>query len=215
MTRYLLPLLFLAGCSPASEDPDMGHVDASASDLGHGSAADAADVASAVDASADLRSGCDDVCQTLDVTATVGANMGGFDRAFYGLTAPELADSHAWELHVEVYAGGDDACPEASSPTPDRTLIVTSLPFPEFPGEVSDADGLVVSLLDFQGTLTMEPALAATGESLTFTNWSLCVDCVAGDPNGFLAFDLHAPLTDGLVEGHVYATHCASLDSRP
>jgi hypothetical protein len=206
--------MLLGACS---QEPALA-VDAGTADAAW-DATEAADLATgdtftSPDVAPDAGPRCDAQCRTVALIATVGAASAGFDRAYYGLTAPASSTSGRWEVHVEVHAGGPAGCPTQESPTPDQTLIVTGMTFPEVPLTVTDADGLVVSLLDFSGALTAEPVLRANGEELTWIQWDLCTDCEGDDPNGFLAFDLAAPLDAGRVEGHVYATHCASMDSR-
>ena len=213
MIRVICVVALLAiGWSSPEHDPS----DVSASGLGVEDVTAVDTDGSGEATTADLwEEACSGACREMTISATVGAQTVTFDRAYYGLTAPGASTSATWELHVEVYRGGVVGCPDQNSSTPDQTLIVTGMEFPEVPLTVTDADGLVVSMLDFAGELTTEPVLAANGEELTWTLWSLCLDCVDGDPNGFLAFDLNAPLPDGgVVAGHGFATHCASMDQR-
>jgi hypothetical protein len=59
-----------------------------------------------------------------------------------------------------------------------------------------------VTLLDFKGTLSPNPVDEATQSKLT--------PVAAGA--GFVAFDAEVTFPDGTMTGHVYATHCDSLD---
>lgn len=157
---------------------------------------------------------CRGPCLELDLLAEVGSASAMLDHAIYGLTAPEQSGSGGWEVHVEVHAGGVDGCPGQNSPTPDQTLIVTGIVWPLETAPFREQDGLIVTLLDFAGTLTNELPLRSTGESLDAFVARVCTDCAGDDPTGFVAFDLVAPVADGEISGHVYATHCASLDVR-
>jgi hypothetical protein len=192
-----------ASTSDAATDDDGGSSDGDAGGGGE-DAGMQDDMASTADMGPNME---------VDITATVGDTTEGFDRAYYGLTSPELTVSGDWELQVEVYAGGDEGCPQMDSATPDRTLVIGGLRFPEFPNEQREEDGVVMVLMDFAGTLTQEPTVEATGEIIYFHRWDLCTDCDGDDPNGFLSFDVDSLVPDGNIRGHVYATHCASLNS--
>lgn len=212
----------LVACSP---DPETEPTVDSGSDASSDTAADAADAepndarandaapVDAGDAGVDLPPGDTGPNTNVDITATVAETTEGFERAFYGITTPEQSASGEWELHVEVYAGGAPGCPQMDSPTPDRTLVIGGLKFPEVPTEQREEDGVAIALLDFQGTLTDQPTMSATGEIVYFQRWELCTDCQGDDPDGYLSFDVDALLEGGNVRGHVYATHCASLNS--
>jgi hypothetical protein len=215
--KRTLPLIacILVACSPDPDpesnsnlDQGFGAKDVSVVEDGGPEADTGADSGPSSDASPDMA-----LNGAVDITATVGDVTEGFDRAYYGLTAPEQTASGNWEIHVEVYAGGDEGCPQMDSPTPDRTLVIGGLSFPEVPTEQREEDGVAIALLDFAGTLTDEPTLSATGEIVFFQQWSLCTDCEGDDPDGYVSFDVDALLEDGNIRGHVYATHCASLNT--
>lgn len=169
---------------------------------------DVAEHDAAIDMS--VSDGCDAACRTVDATATVDGSSVTFQRAYFGITSGEFTDSGEPEVHVEVYAGGTDGCPEMNSPSPDQTLIVTGMQLPATSATSDEASGMAVSLLDFAGDVTMAPVLPATGESLTFVAWS-CPNCT-DDVERYVAFELDAPLEGGQAAGHVFATHCDSLD---
>ena len=226
MTRTLALVIvgLLVACSPqpesnGTEDAGMTAEDAAAPDAGSDASGD--DSGSTDDSGAQTDSAVPDAAPDadgtanteLDVTVTVGETEQQFDRAFYGLTSPDRSASGDWELHVEAYAGGASGCPEMDSPTPDVTLIIGGLRFPEVPTEQREEDGVSVAVLDFSGELFEEPAVQATGEVIYFQQWGLCTDCEGDDPDGYLSFDVDARLEGGRVAGHVYATHCASLNS--
>ncbi|MEC7519149.1 MAG: hypothetical protein VYE22_04750 [Myxococcota bacterium] len=184
----LLSLLLFAGCDGASSPVDAGGDDDA------GSAGDAA----SVDAGTGLPETCTDDCAALDLTATFDGNTAPFTRAQLGL---EREGDRVVALRVEAHDGGDPACPTMSSPTPDRTLIIT-FPVPEGGAPMAPTS---VSLLDFAGTLTTEPVARATEATLTPRALRL-----EGEPH--VAFDLDATFEGGAIRGPVYATHCPSLD---
>lgn len=208
--RVLLVILLLAGCSPAAEPVDVG---SAPPDLG--SDARLVDV---VEAEVDSGVAVDQAVPTVQLDAMLdsGGVQVSFDHARYGLTPPSMSGSGAWEIYVEMYRGGELACPVENSPTPDQTVIISGLPVPDAPVVVTEAEGLSVVMLDFEGLVTTEPILRATGEQADISAWSLCADCLrADDPDGFITFELAAPLDDGSIAGRVHATHCPSLDTSP
>lgn len=223
--RTAVPVLacLVLGCSPgpdgtsnrpadtgAGEDAATadtgGNSDTDVDESDGGEREDAAETDSASEDAASLNT-------NLEITATVDDTTQQFDRAFYGLTSPEASASGDWELHVEVYAGGDPGCPQMDSATPDVTVVMGGIKFPEVPNEQREEDGVTIALLDFTGELYMEPSTEATGEIIYFQDWSLCTDCEGDNPDGYLSFDVDALLEGGSLRGHVYATHCASLNS--
>ena len=91
----------------------------------------------------------------------------------------------------------------AAVPVPTAAAAVTS------PG----------NLLDFVGDL-LGGALGAraTAVMLTPVAVDVCPTCVGGaapsDPDGLIALDLSLTFAGGTVAGHLFATHCDSLDTR-
>ena len=151
---------------------------------------------------------CTGDCRDLSVQAAFEGAPVPFERAFYGLTTPE--DGGTWTAHVELYVGGSSSCPTESSPTPDVTLIVAGL------GLDDGAAPPSVTVLDFTGNL-LGGEMLSTAQSVVVENivHQVCMSCVGdpeNDPDGFVAFDLAASFEQGEVDGHVFATHCASLD---
>jgi len=132
------------------------------------------------------------------------------ERAQFGLT--KITEGH--EIYVEAHFGGDPACPTESSPSPDRTLIITGLLAEDPSGTVvTEATHARANLLDFEGAITTEPILKGTTVTLTSLESNACPDCAAGDPSRFVGFVIDATLSDGTkVTGTVRATHCGSLD---
>jgi len=164
---------------------------------------------SAQGGSAQGGSDCSGPCSTHDLQANFGNATSPLSRAVYGLTSPANASSGEWEIYVEAHEGGDAGCPTMSSPTPKRTLVVAGLPAPLM-------DGGTASLLDFDGALLgATPVAKATAVSITPTASSVCTACVGQGPDasGYVALDIVAKFDGGDVTGHVYATHCESLDA--
>jgi hypothetical protein len=155
------------------------------------------DAAHAGDAPTDggLSSTCTGACATTALTATFGATTRTLDRAYYGINADA-------SLHVEAYKGGDAGCPTMDSATPAYTVILGAVTLPA-PGSSSG------SLLDFTGDLLDGPIAQATMVTVT----SVAADASAAPP--FIAVDATLTFDTGTITGHVFATHCASLDESP
>ncbi|MBL8623517.1 MAG: hypothetical protein JNK64_19575 [Myxococcales bacterium] len=158
-----------------------------------------------------LPTSCDGACRTTALTARFGATTRTFDRAVYGVTAPA---GQAPTLHVEAYRGGPTGCPTASSPTPDYTLVLGELAVPTTPAAVATT----ANVLDFVGDLLGGPlGAAATAATATPVALDVCPACVGqpapADPDGLIALDLAATFAAGTVSGHLFATHCDSLDA--
>lgn len=139
---------------------------------------------------------CEGACARTRLEARFGDVTELFDAAYFGFNADGT-------LRLEVYGGAADGCPEMDSPTPDRTLIVGALPEPTDRNEVT----LTASLLDFEGTLTMEPILRAPMAHVRPSAALLVPREMA-----FVRMDFDAAFDGGEVDGVIYATHCASLD---
>jgi hypothetical protein len=124
-----------------------------------------------------------------------------FERSLFGLTSPAKSTSKTWELHVEAVHGGDPGCPSEMSATPDRSLVIAGLP-KGFDTKRTYAEGVRATLLDFKGTLTKEPILRATAVTAT----------PGSSSDAAISFDLDATFPGGTISGHIYATHCDSMD---
>ncbi len=167
-----------------------------------GSAVDAATADAALDAAPDAPAGgftsCTGACRTTALTAAFSATR-MLDRALYGVTQNPLS------LHVEAYKNAPAGCPTQNSPNPDYTLVLGRVPIPT-DTTPSTSPG---NILDFQGDLLGGP-LGAQATTVTITP-------VAADQpmatTGFVALDLALVFPNGTVSGHLYATHCASLDA--
>ena len=159
---------------------------------------------------------CDADCRTHDLTATFTATTVAFERAYYGLTSPASSGSGDWEIYVESYVGGDPGCPTQTSATPDHTLIIAGHPAPLPASALTDANGLTATVLDFEGGLLGGPISSGATAILSTKDASdVCISCVGTGPDddGFVAMDVELTFAEGTINGHVYATHCESLDA--
>lgn len=143
-------------------------------------------------ADAGLPTECTGDCAVTSVRAEFQA-IRVFDHAVFG-------NNGDGTLHVESYLGGDMSCPSETSPTPSYTLVL---------GKVAPPNGTTPTLssgnvLDFIGDLL--------GGELGAQANTVIVRAVAATA-GFVALDVDLDFTNGGVAGHLYATHCASLDS--
>lgn len=113
------------------------------------------------------------------------------DTAYYGVNT---ADS---TLHVEIIKGGAAGCPDMDSPTPDYTLLIGSLDTIQSTG--------AGTFLDYIGDMLPESTVYETATAFTVT-------AVTKQDGAWVSFDLSGTFPSGTANGHVYATHCASLD---
>jgi hypothetical protein len=141
---------------------------------------------------------CTGACRTTSLTATFAVTR-VLDRAYYGVTASPPS------LHVEAYRNAPAGCPTMSSPSPDYTLVLGTVPIPTSTTP-STSPG---NILDFEGDLLGGPLGAAAT--------SVMIAPVAADrpmdAAGFVALDVMITFANGTASGHLFATHCASLDS--
>lgn len=173
-------LLLLVACGGSSASPPDAAVDA---------------VDAAIDTAGGLPATCDGPCRTTSLTAALAATR-TLDHAVYGVTTTAAGAT----LHVEAYGGGAAGCPTSSSPTPDYTLVLGSVPIPASTAP-STSPG---NILDFVGDLLGGP-LGAAATTVTITPAALGAD--------FVALDLSLVFDAGTISGHLFAAHCDSLDS--
>jgi hypothetical protein len=176
-----------------------------------GGAATTPDARAAVVDAAGLATTCTGACRTTALTAALAMTR-TLDHAFYGVTASATGAT----LHVEAYLGGDPGCPTATSATTTYTLILGAVPIPTSTTPASSPG----NVLDYQGDLLGGPLGAkATAVVVTPVAAAVCATCVGkpapSDPGGFIALDLAMTFAAGTITGHVYATHCDSLDTGP
>lgn len=191
--------------------PDAVDVPPDAPEDSTGDAPDLADE----DASELPDPGCDAACQQTTLNAQFGEASAPFDRAFFGLSAPETTTSGEWEIYIEAQYGGSTQCPDESSPTPERTLILTGLAASIAPGE--QLSGLGATLIDYDGALLGADYIErGSSVSVTAVATELCIDCVGqpapAQPLSFVALELTGLFPRGTIDGHLYAIHCDSMD---
>lgn len=184
----------LVGCSSSSSPAPAG-----ASSSG-GAASDAAAEAAPFDAGVEGGGGttCEGACQKTALQLAMNGKTDTFLRAQFGTTGSPVKS-----LHVEAFIGGDVACPTSGSKTPDRTAIIDGVvPFQDATLQV---DGITGALLDFKGDIvtTANPSVKATRIEVKPVAMS----------STFVALDVTATYANGgTLTGHLYATHCDSMD---
>jgi hypothetical protein len=140
-----------------------------------------------------LATTCTGACASTTLTATFGSTTRQLDAAYFGVS------SATQTLYVEAYGGAAAGCPSMSSPTPDYTLILGRVPMPATTASVTSPGNLI----DFQGDLLASPApMAATVVMLA--------PVAKNDTE--LALDVTLTFPTGTITGHLFATHCDSLD---
>jgi hypothetical protein len=87
-----------------------------------------------------------------------------------------------------------------SSPTPRYTLILGSVPVPSGAGTLTSPG----SFLDYDGDML--------GGSLGAPATQVMLDSAGYGAGSFIALDVMLTFAAGTVSGHLYATHCVSLD---
>lgn len=142
----------------------------------------------AVDAPAD---------SAIDMTTSVVATMAAtrtLNLGFYGVNADDGT------LHLEANLGGYTDCPVMTSPTPQYLLILGRVPAASAPTATSPGN-----FLDYEGDMLPSPML---GQAAT----SVMLSSVVYQAGSFISLDATLTFPAGTVSGHVYATHCPSLD---
>ncbi len=150
-------------------------------------------VDAAIDAVSTDFATCTGACTTTAVTVNISAQR-TLDVAYYGV-------NQDGSLHLEAYAGAAAGCPTMTSPTPDYALILGAVPVPHD----TTASTSSANLLDYKGDLLGGPlGKAATTVALMPTSFAAATH---------LALDLDLSFNPGTASGHLFATHCASLDN--
>ncbi|MBA3457911.1 MAG: hypothetical protein H0T42_32815 [Deltaproteobacteria bacterium] len=148
-----------------------------------------------------------DAAVVIDTTTSLAARFGSvqrtLDRAYFGVTRSASGAT----LRIEAYRGGGTGCPTQSSPTTDYTLVLATVPIPNGMMPVSSPG----NILDFVGDLLNgQLGAAATAVTITPLATDVCATC-----NGtFLSVDTSITFAGGTIMGHLYATHCDSLDEQ-
>lgn len=182
----IISTIALTACGTPTTSSDSGTKE---TDAGSASSDSGTDAGSTDAGTPDA--GCETCTQ---LTAVFGARTAVFTRAQHGVEPDGT-------LYVEAHFGGDPACPTATSPTPDRTLIISGLRADA--GVQTWADGVRVSLFDFTGELTSAPLERA--REVTATPGLVT-------PGARVDFDLTVAFDAGTISGHISAPHCTSLD---
>ncbi len=148
-----------------------------------------------------------DAAPPIDMSTSLIAKFGSvqrtLDRAYFGVTRSASGAT----LHLEAYRGGGSGCPTQSSPTTDYTLVLGTVPMPSGMMPVTSPG----NLLDFEGDLLNgQLGAAATAVTITPIATDVCATC-AGT---FLSADTSITFAGGTIIGHLYATHCDSLDEQ-
>ncbi len=147
---------------------------------------------------------CEGACKTTSLVVDIGGKKRTLVRAQFGT---QSGDAGA-ELHTESHLGGLAACPSQSSPSPDYTLIVTSVPRGATGKKLSDRDGITSAFFDFKGDLGLAAPSGIT-KALGVTVTVVGED--SATPPAWVALDVIAAFTEGDVKGHLYAEYCDSL----
>lgn len=138
-----------------------------------------------------------DAGATISLTARFGTRTGAFDRAQHGVEGTD-------GIYIEAHYGGSPACPSMTSPTPQRTFILSGVRA-GVSAVQTEASGVTASLLDFGGDLVSAPLVRAS--TVRVTPRSL-------DRGTSVSLDVTATFAGGTIEGSFVAPHCASLDGR-
>jgi len=140
---------------------------------------------------------------TTNLTASFGSVQRTLDRAYFGVTRSASGAT----LHVEAYRGGGTGCPTQSSPTTDYTLVLATVPMPSNMMPITSPG----NILDFVGDLLNGPlGAAATAVTITPMATDVCATC----SGTFLSAETSITFAGGTITGHLYATHCDSLDEQ-
>lgn len=129
---------------------------------------------------------------------TVGAVKRTLERAQFGMNLDGT-------FHIEAHEGGDPACPDQSSPTPKRTLIVHGVKNAAPGTKQTKAQGLSVTLLDFANDQLPPGQLASKATAAV-------VEVVTIQGTTEVEVELDVTLAEGTVKGRVFAEHCPSLN---
>ena len=206
MKRVLFAVAFagITALFACSSSTPQGGVQPAA-DAAPGEDAGATDGASASDTSTGTdgssSSTCEGACKTTSLVGDFGGKVRTLVRAQHGTQAGDAGS----EFHVEAHLGGAPECPTESSPSPEYTVIVTSIPRGRT-GKLPEADGIKGAFFDFKGDLALPPIAKSTKAEVTI----VAVD--SATPPAWVAMDVSVTFPEGTVKGHLYAAHCTSLD---
>lgn len=154
-------------------------------------------------------SACEGECREMTLTVHNGSQAVRFDRAQFGF---DFGGGYP-ELHIEARRGGNAECPiakvNAASDGPSHSLRLAGLPAPFDRSSVTEGSGVEVTLFDLAGDLIGDRTVLRA-KSVTLTPSAINL---ADADAAYLAFDVHIEFErDIVVEGHAFASHCASMD---
>ncbi len=127
---------------------------------------------------------------------TLGNMTGTFDSSGHGLEGDG-------GIYVEAHFDAAPGCPQMNGPTPSRTLIIANVNA-STGNTITYAQGLRVTLLDFDGVLTSAPFVSAFDATAT---------AIDVQPGQHVTFSLSATFDGGALSGQFTAPHCTSLDA--
>ncbi len=151
---------------------------------------------------------CEGECREMTLVVRKGDRTVQFDRAQFGF---DFGGAYP-ELHIEARRGGNAECPSVAknaSDGPSHSLRLAGLPAPFDRSSVTEGSGVEVTLFDLAGEMTGDRAVLRA-KSVTLSPSAINLS----DPSDtYLAFDVRIDFeSDIVVEGHAFASHCASMD---
>lgn len=180
-----------------------GESKASDTDAGGGSTEDGAALQDGgTDASGDVDVAavtCEGACKKTSLVATFGTVTRPLDRAQFGLMRTDAGTA----LYVEAHAGGKPECPSKASPSPDYTLVLSTVPRSSPNADASE--GITGAFFDFKADFGLPPLVRAK---------KVAIHALTTDPAPspkWTAFDVTVAFDEGSVTGHLYAEYCDSL----
>ncbi len=131
-------------------------------------------------------------------------------RAQFGTSSVDAgAGATGAGIYLEAHKGGDPACPSASSPTTDYTLIVANVPRGEPGARFAMADGVRVSYFDFKGDQIADGGVAPFVKATSVTVTVVALEGTSS--SGTVELEVDATFANGTAKGRVYGEFCASL----
>jgi len=155
-----------------------------------------------------LPTSCEGACRESSLVLKKGELTVDFDRTQFGF---DRTTSYP-KLKLSAYQGGADACP-APDDEPNHALQISGVPAPFDDSTFEAAAGLTAALYDFRGGVIAGSTAVLKGTRIQLTPVAASLDSQAAEL--FVAFDVHLEFEQGItVDGHVFSTHCPSIDQR-
>lgn len=123
------------------------------------------------------------------------------ERAQFGLDADGT-------FHIEAHEGGDPACPDQTSPSPKRTVIISGVKSAAPGTKQTKAEGANATFLDFVSDQLPEGTPFTKGTAVTIE--IVAIEGAAGAETE-VELEIDATFAEGSVEGRVFAEFCQSL----